>query len=518
VVRPTERVFTLPPHAVLSLEQRPDLLLAADARQGVRDTVSFDTEDLRLTRAGISLWRGLGDQPDGWRLRLPADVQAGGELHLPVADQQVERSVDARADQIMRPDTAVLMPIPSEFTDLLGAHTRGRPLLPAVLVSSLRSVWSVTTPSGQALAHIALDHVLARRLLGEPAAMTWTSAAVRPSDGERAHLDALEHLLVAQGARRAGVSHGLDALFADRLSALRRPERAAVKRDRAAAAVLAYLRAQRAALLASDLRVRLDQPDAVHQMRVAARRARSALQHADGVLDRGRCRVLARELKWLGAALGAARDQEIVTARLRTRLDELPAQLVAGPVRARVTERLAVDHQAAREAMLACLNSTRYLDLLNKLDALLTDPPLGKRGHTSAAKELPRLLHRARRRFDRAVDAIGTASDRDAAIHRARKAAKRARYTAELAQPALGKPRAQAGRSRSAPAEAAGRAPRQRDVPSGPAAPCRPGPGGRRGHVHLRPAPRARSLPGRPDRTPDAHDRLMQSAASRAGL
>jgi CHAD domain-containing protein len=47
-------------------------------------------------------------------------------------------------------------------------------------------------------------------------------------------------------------------------------------------------------------------------------------------------------------------------------------------------------------------------------------------------------VHRAGRRLHRALAAVPGAKDQDAAIHEARKAAKRARYAAEAAVPALG--------------------------------------------------------------------------------
>jgi len=49
--------------------------------------------------------------------------------------------------------------------------------------------------------------------------------------------------------------------------------------------VLAYLRDQVAAISRYDPLVRRDQPDAVHQMRVASRRARSALQAFGVIID-----------------------------------------------------------------------------------------------------------------------------------------------------------------------------------------------------------------------------------------
>ena len=63
-----------------------------------------------------------------------------------------------------------------------------------------------------------------------------------------------------------------------------RPPR--TRQSPAAEAVLAYLRDQARAITRCDPLVRRDEPDAVHQMRVATRRARSALQGFGGIISR----------------------------------------------------------------------------------------------------------------------------------------------------------------------------------------------------------------------------------------
>ena len=55
-----------------------------------------------------------------------------------------------------------------------------------------------------------------------------------------------------------------------------------------------------------------------------------------------------------------------------------------------------------------------------------------------------RFLTRAQRKVDKRWAEVPDGEGRDEALHRVRKAAKRARYTAELAEPALGKTAKQA--------------------------------------------------------------------------
>ena len=65
-------------------------------------------------------------------------------------------------------------------------------------------------------------------------------------------------------------------------------------------------------------------------------------------------------------------------------------------------------------------------------------PAADATGERKAGKALGKPVRRAARRLQRALAAVPAAEDRDAAIHEARKTAKRARYAAEAAVPALG--------------------------------------------------------------------------------
>jgi len=76
--------------------------------------------------------------------------------------------------------------------------------------------------------------------------------------------------------------------------------------------VLGYVRSQVAAITRYDPLVRRDEPDAVHQMRVAARRVRSVLQTFGGIIERDATRLPCAELRWLAVALGQARDTEVL--------------------------------------------------------------------------------------------------------------------------------------------------------------------------------------------------------------
>ena len=225
-------------------------------------------------------------------------------------------------------------------------------------------------------------------------------------------------------------------------SAPARTGRRFTRRSAAGDVVMAYVGTQAARLRALDPLVRENAPDSVHQMRVAARRLRSTLQAYPAILPKPATQHLRAELKWLGEVLGEARDNEVLSAYLLTRLASLPAEQVLGPARARVRAHYAPREAGAREALLEALNSARYYTLVAELDRLLADPPVTAAAAKPADKVLPRAIGRTYRRTRRRIheaQRIAPGAGRDTALHETRKAAKRARYAAEAAQPALGK-------------------------------------------------------------------------------
>ena len=206
--------------------------------------------------------------------------------------------------------------------------------------------------------------------------------------------------------------------------------------------VLAYVSGHADRLSDLDPAVRGEEPDAVHQMRVAVRRLRSALQAFTEVVSEPGTRHLRAELKWLGGVLGGARDTEVLAGHLHDGFAATPAELVLGPAQARVTAHFAPFEASSRTAVRDALDSGRYQALRAELGRLLDTPPLTAKAAEPAGTVLPlavgRAYRRARRRMRRASQAPA-GRPREVALHETRKAAKRARYAAEAATPALGK-------------------------------------------------------------------------------
>ncbi|CAM5594054.1 CHAD domain-containing protein [Kitasatospora aureofaciens] len=204
--------------------------------------------------------------------------------------------------------------------------------------------------------------------------------------------------------------------------------------------LLDRIEAQAVVLAGLDDAVRADAPDAVHRMRVACRRLRSALRTFRRLLAPGATDALVADLRWLGAALGRARDREVLAERLAARARELPA--ACGPER--VADALEqwgeAEYRRVRPEVVAALDSPRRRALATALTTLLADPPLRPRAARAAAPELSRIAaHEQRRTAERLRLALAAdPAHRDRALHEVRKAAKRARYAGETAALAVG--------------------------------------------------------------------------------
>jgi CHAD domain-containing protein len=426
VVRETERKYELADGVELP---GWDGLVGVQALVGPEEqaleAVYFDTEDLRLARAGVTLRRRRGGQDAGWHLKLPVAGDSRDEV----------RVGDARAVRRRTP--------PAELVGLVRALTRGARLAPVAELATARRRWRLTDDDGQVLVEVVDDHVSAHTLGASTSGMSWREVEVElGGHGDRQLLDQVERRLLDAGVRRSDARSKLARVLGDRLPA---PERVALpgRKARVGEVVLAYLRVQADAIVWGDPAVRQDRPDAVHQMRVATRRMRSALQAYGRVVERSATRELANELKWLAGVLGEARDLEVLHARFTQAVEQLPDELVLGPVQARLTRFFAGREAEARTALIAALDSDRYLALLAAIDRLLTDPPLTRHARHRGRRELPALVGRAHRRVAehvKAADLLPSGDERNEQWHAARKAAKRLRYAAEAAAPVLGKP------------------------------------------------------------------------------
>lgn len=213
------------------------------------------------------------------------------------------------------------------------------------------------------------------------------------------------------------------------------------RRADAATALTAALREHVAAMVGAEAGVRAGEPDAVHHMRVAARRLRSILRSYRRLFAaQGEASWLADELRWLGGRLGPLRDLQVLRARLAADLAQVPAEDLLGPVHTRIERSFGADVGAALEHVVATLDEPRYRMLQTRAVAFAAAPSFAPRARRRAAKAMGPVVAAERRRLERRVAAAASAppTRRDGAVHAVRKAAKRLRYAAEAAAPVSG--------------------------------------------------------------------------------
>ena len=203
--------------------------------------------------------------------------------------------------------------------------------------------------------------------------------------------------------------------------------------------VAAYLRAQVDELRAREPGARIDSPDAVHRMRVACRRLRSSLATFGRLFAGSRPQHLRDELLWLGAVLGPVRDVEVMRDHLHGTAALLPVDAELAQALAGLDHELSQRHTRAHDDLIVALNSPRYAALVAALMAFTDDPPWVDQ--PVARHTLSALVGRACTRVDRAAAAAEGVRDMNGPeLHEVRKAAKRARYAAEVATPWAGPP------------------------------------------------------------------------------
>jgi CHAD domain-containing protein len=393
------------------------------------DATYYDTADFRLVRNKITLRRRSGGNDAGWHLKLPS----GG------ARDEVRRPLGRGAK------------VPAALVELATSRSRGATLVPVVRMQTRRTLHNLLAVDGSVLAELADDSVRAQVLdptgdaneRQEAEVSIWREVEVELREGGIDVLAAVGAELERAGARPASVGSKVASVLGSRLAAGPDfpPADPLARRTPAGEVIRAYLNQHVEAMVASDPRVRLDEPDSVHKMRVATRRLRSTLRSFRVLLDEHRAGDLDSRLRELAATLGIPRDKEVQIERLLSELGEQPESLVLGPVQRRIEERLGAERRDGHDGVLRELRSTSYARLLDDLldfvrTGVLTSGPAAK-----PAKEiLPALVRKRYRRLAQRIEHASRleGADQDVALHSARKAAKRARYAAEALIPVFG--------------------------------------------------------------------------------
>ena len=422
--------------------------------------IYYDTADLRLTRAKVTLRRRTGGKDDGWHIKLPGST-GRTELHAELSD----------------PSTP-----PDELLDAVRAIIRREPLSPIAQVDNNRAETPLLDAEGRQVAEFCDDHVTAWSLLPGGQQTSWREWEVELAGELADSVDgaALLHeatsLLINRGARKSASSSKLATALGDSASAAPLPPYMStdgLDEDSPAKAVVDSLRVQRDRLVEWDPKVRNDEWDSVHQMRVATRELRSLLETFEGILAGDQLTHLESELKELAALLGTARDAEVVEERFVGLLDSDTTGMIDGPATEHIRGDMRREYERAHRRIVRTLDSQRYFTLLDDIDALLANPPLAsdtpagttdtqsdgtEAGATDAATETgapeavpesrsseeilyehlergyKKLKKRAKLAEEHYPDTSLPLHQREEYVHDVRKAAKKLRYSANAAK------------------------------------------------------------------------------------
>ena len=402
-------------------------------RQRMR-AVYFDTADLALARAGLTLRHRTGEPGDPWTVKLGGSA-SGSEL--------VRREVTF-ADGPMR--------VPAGAADLVRAHVRGRSLVPVARLRTVRTLRELRNAAGDVVVAIADDRVTAYAGAARIARFRELEAELKTdADDESGVLDAVVAELVADGAT---ADPPMSKLVRALGSAAQAPPDVVVgdvgERSDARDFVRHVIAGSVARMLAQDPALRLGAAESdIHAFRVATRRLRSDLRTFRPLLEPEWVRSRRDELGWIADVVGAVRDTDVLRARLREHVSGLgPDAAGAHPLLAV----LASQRESAHGAMLVALRSPRYDALIDALIAASAEPMFAGAADVAvpARTVVASLVRRSWKQLRREVRRAGKHPS-DEQLHDIRIVAKRARYAAEAASKVFGK---RAGRFAAAIADA----------------------------------------------------------------
>jgi CHAD domain-containing protein len=386
----------------------------------------LDTDDWRFHRAGYSLRVRRVN-----RRRL---AEATLKSLEPVARTAGStRSRQELSQTVERLDTGPLALADGPVIDRVRAVAGRKPLLPLFEVRTRRHVFSVAT-NGHASGEIGVDET---RILPDPgsAAIQLRRVELKVPDGAAGAFKPLaEQLRLECALRPADLSKYEAGLIS---TGLPRPQGLSFgpadfdENATIGTVAVAALRRQLSALLDEEPGTRLgEDPERLHDMRVASRRLRAALSLFSEVLPPGVV-ALRTELRWIAGVLGAVRDLDVQLQQLdgwRSSLPEADRGALDG-----LDAVLEEQRTIARATMLEALDSGRYESFVNRFGrALRARPPRDSAPWSSSARHVaPALIEARFRAVRKAADRLGPGSQAGD-YHRLRIHGKRLRYALEF--------------------------------------------------------------------------------------
>ena len=372
----------------------------------------FDTSGAGLRVLGITLRRRVGGSETGWQLKVPNGTA------------RTELQSGSRAKKL-----------PSALAKGVEGLLAGESLDAVAAIMTTRTAYRVLNADGELMFEIADDQVESGPPDGESMLHSWREVEVELGPaGKKKDLKRARKLLEDAGASPSTSRTKLDRALAPTSGD---GGASTVEPGTVGELVAAYLTAQCEVLASNDVGFRTGRPD-VHKTRVAARRLRSTLRMFDDVFDTAPAEELSNELAWYADALGQVRDRDVLISRLTKQIVELPPEQVRGPVEAEIKKTLTAEREVAVGGLSKAMRTSRYTHLVQLLRGWRAAPPLTEAAGEES-KAAVKYVEKAKQKTDKR---LRKADDDIERLHRARRAAKRARYAAELVEPADGQMKA----------------------------------------------------------------------------
>ena len=416
------------------------LILEPRSTQQIFDTY-LDTDDWRIHRAGFALRvrSGTGTGSGTSEATLKSLHSASTE----VADRrELTETLNSSDKEAIRESIG---PVGTRVCAVSGART----LLPLFELRTSRQRFAIRkSDEARQLGEIALDETVISRPHGEPQASMLrveVEALTESHEPLRSLVKTLRSHCALEAASDTKYSLGLKSVGL----APPAPEFAATTLDASMSiteVAMANLRRYLTAWHLHEPGARLgDDPEELHDLRVAGRRLDAALRQFQSFLPQEYLRIRAT-LKTVLSALGHARDLDVALAELQNFRRKLPKseRRAVEPLK----EHLTSERGRARAQMLSVLDSIWVQRNLQELASLVTAPgatseaPLAAAAASSAGLALhaaPELIRRRFRKLRKRADLLGADSSTEE-YHEVRGQVKKLRYALEAVAALYGKP------------------------------------------------------------------------------
>lgn len=419
-----ELKLALPENEHQRFLRHPLLKCAVSRQAGPLLNVYYDTPDLALYRKGMALrlrrkggqWlqtvKCAGASAAGLTARPEWETPYGGRFDFSVVSAPKVRK------WLERPSTRERI-VPLFETNFRRVTWRFEPAPDCVVLLMLDRGWVAAADRREAISEVELElesgPVSQLFAIAEQLAERVTLVPALLSKAERGYR-------IFSGTAEAPLKAGSIELAAD-MAPLAAFHRIALD-------CLAHLQANHAGA------VKDEDPEYIHQMRVAARRLRAALRLFSPLLPAGFAQGLLPPLRELMDLLGQLRDLDVLLAEI---VQPVVAALPEEPRLAALADLVATQREQARQRALAALQGRDYGRLMLRATAqchaLSELPPAPEAKAETLAGFAARRLRRQRRKV---LTLAATANhDRPTSLHAVRIAIKRLRYGLEFFAPLM---------------------------------------------------------------------------------